>query len=151
MSLKLVYGYKRHVPSYQTILIVDDHDAHDSLQQVIESRGLAAVHARSAEEAIRLVESERDICAIVLGLNMPFDGETALRNLRDHAAWRDIPMVLVTGTPAEELARVLGVPPYHCFSESVDPDRLLEILCQQCGVRVEAALSGSGKVATVLS
>jgi twitching motility two-component system response regulator PilH len=80
-----------------TILVVDDNLADRSrLENLLTGAGFAVTSADSGEKALASVKSSKPD-AIFMDVNMPgMDGFAATRALRDDAATKDIPVVLVT-------------------------------------------------------
>ncbi len=90
-----------------TILVADDNAAVLTLLRIgLESAGFAVVTATDGEEAARLA-LELVPAGIVLDLLMPkLDGLSVLARLRGHPATRDVPVLVVTGMPGGEGARL---------------------------------------------
>ncbi len=83
-------------PSKQTVLVVDDEkNIRRTLRMVLEPEGYAVLEAESAEEAMKVLESE----PVDLGLfdiRMPgMDGLTLLQKARE--LWRDLPVIVISG------------------------------------------------------
>jgi len=90
-----------------TILVADDNAALLTLLRLgLESVGFAVVTATDGEEAARLA-LERVPAAVVLDLLMPkLDGLSVLARMRGRAATRDVPVLVITGMPGSEGARL---------------------------------------------
>lgn len=90
------------------ILIVDDEDdVRDSLRDVVEMLGCAALTAASAPEALALLEHRRP-CLVVLDLLMPgMTGTEMLERMRREPALAEMSVVISTSAP-ERVPR--GVP-----------------------------------------
>jgi twitching motility two-component system response regulator PilH len=81
----------------RTILIVDDNQADRSrLEKLLSDAGYLVSSAESGTQAIAAVQRNKPD-AIFMDVNMPgMDGFAATRALRNDAATKDIPVVLVT-------------------------------------------------------
>jgi adenylate cyclase len=80
-----------------TILVVEDEaDAREMLRQMLDRAGCTVVEARNGIEALsRLNEARPDL--VLLDLMMPeMDGFEFLTAMREHEAWRDLPVVVIT-------------------------------------------------------
>jgi two-component system, cell cycle response regulator DivK len=80
-----------------TILLVDDHeDNRLALMMVLERGGYRAIGAENGAEALERARRERPDL-VLMDLAMPvMDGRTAMRELRNDPATRDIPIVVLT-------------------------------------------------------
>jgi len=81
------------------ILTVDDSRIiRKIVSGVIEMAGYEPVGAANGEEALGLLEKHHEEVALVLlDWNMPvMDGLTCLRRIRANAAWKHIPVMMVT-------------------------------------------------------
>ena len=82
----------------KTILIIDDEpDTLTYFSSLLEDNGFATVTAENGAEAIaRVKESAPDL--ITLDITMPEkSGVRCYRELREHDAWRTIPVIMITG------------------------------------------------------
>jgi CheY-like chemotaxis protein len=118
-----------------TILVVDDDEGLREIVRVaLELDGYAVVTAVNGQEALRVLRSSPDVCAIVLDLMLPLmDGETFREaQLRDRSlAW--IPVIVLSGTVDATLrARALHV--QDVVRKPVDVDALRRAL-RQIGCR----------------
>ena len=94
------------MPQSITILIVDDNvNLAQGFAQVLKSVGYAALTAYTAEDGLRLAQSE---CpdAIILDIRMPFiNGVGFLYRLRALEAHRHTPVMVLTGASVNEEMR----------------------------------------------
>src|SRR3990172_3071214 len=109
----------------QTILVVDDEkNIRRTLRMVLETEGYTVTEAESAEEALKLLESE-PVDLGVFDVRLPgMDGLTLLSRARE--LWRDLPVIVVSGhadTPDVVEAMKRGALDF--FSKPVDRDRVL--------------------------
>jgi signal transduction histidine kinase/CheY-like chemotaxis protein len=111
------------------VLVADDEEI---FRYVLRQHLLAARHviseAATGEETLRLARAERPDL-ICLDLEMPdIGGAEVLRLLRDDPGTRDIPVVVVTGTPLDDAdRRQLGELQAHVLTkDAVSRERVLE-------------------------
>ena len=113
------------------ILVVDDEEVLCRLfTERLRLEGFQVTTARSAREALALLEQEpRDL--IVLNLDMPgMDGLESLRRIRERA--REVKVVILTAYGTAQRAReamALGVREF--IGKPFDLDRLLRIVAEQ--------------------
>lgn len=113
-----------------TVLIADDdQDTLDLITAVLESRGYRVVRARSGEEALALVRSERPDLVVLDILTPTLDGLAVCRAMRADAELAELP-VLFLGTLEEEdlrrRAEEAGASDY--LHKPVDGTRLLMLV-----------------------
>jgi adenylate cyclase len=79
------------------ILVVDDEPFNvDLLDQELELLGHVTIAARNGHEALELL-AEGAIELVLLDVNMPgLDGFAVLARMKEHSAWRHIPVVLIS-------------------------------------------------------
>jgi len=119
--------------SKQTILIIDDEpDTLTYFSSLLEDNGYATVTAENGTEAIAQVEkSPPDL--ITLDITMPeTSGVRCYRALREHAAWRDIPVIMITGI-SEDFRTFISSrkhvpPPEGYLAKPIDETELLEMV-----------------------
>ncbi len=89
-----------------TVLLADDdRDALDLATATLESRGYRVVRARSGEEALSLVRSERPEL-VVLDIEAPaIGGASVCRAIRADAELADLPVLFLAALDDEELRR----------------------------------------------
>jgi CheY-like chemotaxis protein len=91
------------------ILVVDDMQYLRDIQVLLlKDAGYAATALGNAREALeRLDDLAPDL--ILLDVSMPgMDGRQFLSHLRATPEWQSLPVILTTGTAAEEVARQSG-------------------------------------------
>lgn len=112
-----------------TVLVADDDgDTLDLVTALLESRGYRVVRARSGEEALALVRSERPDLVVLDILTPALDGAAVCRAMRADAELADLPVVFLGGLEEEDLRRraeEAGASDY--LQKPVDPQRLLMI------------------------
>jgi len=92
--------------SATTILVVDDHvNLARAFAMALESKGYVVYTAHTAEDGLRLAQTEHP-AAIILDLRMPFiNGTGFLYRLRASPEHRDTPVMVVTGESVNEEMR----------------------------------------------
>ena len=108
-----------------SILVVDDEkNIRRTLRMVLEAEGYAVTEAETAEDALKLLESE-PVDLGVFDVRLPgMDGLTLLTKARE--LWRDLPVIVVSGhaeTPDVVEAMKRGAADF--FSKPVDRERVL--------------------------
>src|SRR4029079_10476968 len=112
----------------RSVLVVDDDsDNRESLAELLEVHGYAAMTACDGDEALRKAV-EQPPTAIILDLMMPkVGGFEAVQRLKSDQRTREVPVVCLTGlTNMRELAIQLGLAAY--LVKPVESDRLLQVL-----------------------
>src|SRR5262245_39568205 len=87
------------------VLVVDDErDLRDLVRQILTGNGFSALGAREGREALEVLEQAGGKIDLVLAdIMMPtMDGPTLARRMA--RTWPQIPVLLMTGYPAETLA-----------------------------------------------
>ena len=96
---RLTQTLQRLLPSNVTtplLVVEDDDDIRELLTRVLRKQGLQVAEAHNGYQALDYI-AEVKPALIVLDLMMPeMDGFTFLHELRKHADWEDIPVVVVT-------------------------------------------------------
>jgi DNA-binding response OmpR family regulator len=118
----------------QTILVIDDHvNLARAFAMALEHQGYVVHTAHTAEEGLRLAQSEHP-SAIILDLRMPFiNGTGFLFRLRAFPQHSDTPVMVVTGEAVNEemradlaeLRAVLRFKPLGMFELLEEVDALL--------------------------
>lgn len=121
------------------VLVVEDHsELRELMRRMLEQEGWTVAEAGNGREALERVAENRPEL-IVLDLMMPeMDGFSFLEELRRQAAWRSIPIVVVTAMDltAEDRSRLNG---YVQYIVQKGP-RAREDLLQELGDRIAACL-----------
>ena len=111
------------MPYTASALVVEDH--HDTLNAVVamlDCLGLAVVTANNGEEAKRQLDGGLRPHLVLLDLMLPkVSGWDLLQYLREQPELRQIPTVVMTGFPRENLRVAADV----VFHKPVDYDRLI--------------------------
>ncbi|HET7451349.1 MAG TPA: response regulator [Thermoanaerobaculia bacterium] len=120
------------------VLIVDDHDdTREMLDEILRQEGFSTRVARDGREALDILASSADPCAILLDHRMPnMDGVQFLDFRASHPALARAPVIFVSGDP-NGLAEAAGKgavtvrKPYQI-------EDLLELVRELCSEKAEA-------------
>jgi CheY-like chemotaxis protein len=109
------------------VLVIDDEqDIRETLREVIEMEGCSAVLAASAQEGMKILETQRP-CLIILDLMMPgMTGAEVLTVLRDDAELAAVPVLMSTSAPSSAPAGVALLP------KPIDLDALFGWIRKTC-------------------
>jgi two-component system, NtrC family, sensor kinase len=115
-ALELVKKPEAGGSTSSIILIIDDSATfREELKSVLESDGHAVLTSRSGEDGLRAAVNARPAVIIVDGMLPGIDGATVIRRVRDDAALRRTPCILLTaseGTSGELKAFDAGADAY---------------------------------------
>jgi CheY-like chemotaxis protein/anti-sigma regulatory factor (Ser/Thr protein kinase) len=86
------------------VLIVDDHQYNrDLLAFILEDHGYTQVQAGDGEQAVEMLQTDKDIGVVLMDVNMPvMDGREATRIIKNTVKDRFIPIVFVTALDDDE-------------------------------------------------
>jgi len=92
------------------LLLEDDPEIRQGLEQHLRREGYTIVPAGTGADALRALQAPQAVFdAALLDLSLPdMDGLDVLRCIRAEAAWKNLPVLLVTARN-EEIDRVLGL------------------------------------------
>lgn len=110
-----------------TIMIVDDYiPSHRLMSYVLEQHGYAVVTASDGEQALHRLNT-LPVDLVVTDLKMPrMDGIELARAIRSHERHADLPIIMVTGTAAEQdEVKAAGVGVDSFLTKPVDSDDLV--------------------------
>ena len=100
-----------HIPgeSGPVMLVEDDPDTRDVMTRILQKAGWEVIEAGNGREALHLLTDIRP-ALILLDLMMPvMDGFDFLLEMRTHAEWQNIPVIVLTAKDlTEEDQRVLS-------------------------------------------
>ena len=86
-------------PRSTTVLIIDDSPTfREELKSALESSGYAVIVAPTGEDGLRVAVDERPAVIVVDGMLPGIDGATVIRRIRDDAALRRTPCILLTAS-----------------------------------------------------
>jgi CheY-like chemotaxis protein len=113
------------------VLIVDD-DVRNifALATVLESQGMRVVSAENGRDAIRLVEGEPGIDAVLMDIMMPeMDGMQTMRELRKLPAGKRLPLIAVTAKAMKgDREKCIDAGAWDYLSKPVETAQLLAVL-----------------------
>ncbi len=147
----------RRTDEPRLILVIDDSaTARDEIATMLAGAGYAAVTAGSGEEGLRLARLRRPDAVIVDNVLPGIGGDTVLRRLREDAALRRVPGILVTGddrVTSELGALEAGADAFVRKGEGLDVllarlSALLRSTAPQAGM-TEPVASGARKILAV--
>lgn len=86
------------------VIVDDEEDVRDLVAEILAKAGLNALRAESAREALELIAARwGDVDLVLTDVMMPeLDGPTLGRRIAHE--WPDIPVLFMTGYPADTLA-----------------------------------------------
>lgn len=124
-----------------TILLVeDDPDVREPLSEILHDELYTVLTAGHGGEGLTVLSSRGTLPdVILLDLRMPvMDGREFLVRLRGHPDWRNIPVVVYSGTPDFCPPDALG-PVAGNLVKPVQIPVLLDLLARCCGARAEGS------------
>jgi len=105
------------------LIVEDDHDTLNAVVAVLERLGLAVVTASDGEDAIRQLDKGLRPKLLLVDLMLPkVSGWDLLQHVRERPELRQVPTVVVTGFPRENLRVAADI----VLHKPVDPDRLVK-------------------------
>jgi CheY-like chemotaxis protein len=106
------------VPNTGRILVVEDHaDTSAALYTILTERGYSVLTADNGQQAIDLLDRGIRPGLILVDLIMPqVSGEDVLAHLNRHAELRDIPTIVITAVPKEQVRVITNA----VFSKPLD-------------------------------
>jgi CheY-like chemotaxis protein len=110
LTLERIAWGVRSAAGKALILVVDDEeDVRELVREILRTAGYDTVPARHGEEALEVLKARPDVDLVLTDVMMPqYDGPTLKRRIaRD---WPGLPVLFMTGYPAETL-RALGMLP----------------------------------------
>ena len=115
----------------RTILLVDDDMRNTfALSKLLKKHGMNIVIADNGEMALEKLRSEKAIELVIMDIMMPvMDGYQAMREIRSHKAWQDMPIIALTARAMpEEQERCMEAGANDYLVKPVDIERLLTLL-----------------------
>jgi PAS domain S-box-containing protein len=108
------------------LVIDDDPAAREMVVRALAQEGVPAVAAADGEEGLRLAKAFRP-SVVFLDVIMPkMDGWAVLSALKSDPALADVPVVMLTMSPGQDLGYLLGASEF--VGKPVDKDRLLGLI-----------------------
>jgi CheY-like chemotaxis protein len=115
----------------KNILVVDDEpDVREFLSSYLEDSGYNVRTAEDGTQALKLIEGDiPDL--ILLDLMMPEETGTGLyRKLHDKKAYKEIPVIVISGAAGRDVAVSRSVP---VFDKPIDKEALLSKIQETVG------------------
>ncbi len=110
------------------LLLVDDRPANLlALEAVLGEDRYQLITATSGSEALVQLKSHPDVALVLLDVQMPgMDGFEVSRRIREHAEWREIPIILITAIHTEDpfVRQGYEAGAVDYFSKPFDPEIL---------------------------
>jgi CheY-like chemotaxis protein len=91
-----------HLPKTSVLIVEDDAIQRWFAMSVVEDAGFEAIEAGNADEAVRILESRKDIQIVFTDINMPgsMDGIRLAACIRDR--WPPVEIILTSGELGEK-------------------------------------------------
>ena len=117
----------------KNILVVDDEpDVREFLSSFLEDSGYNVQTAEDGTKALKLIEGDDVPDLILLDLMMPEETGTGLyRKLHDKKAYKEIPVIVISGAAGRDVAVSKSVP---VFDKPIDKEALLSKIQEMVGV-----------------
>jgi len=128
----------------ESILVVDDEEiVLDSCRKVLEEDEFEVLLARSAEQALTIME-RRLPDALLMDIKMPeLDGIYLMGQIREK--WREIPVIVMTGYPTTEtIAEAAKMGAATLISKPFTPDELVETVRRVLKKEIQPVFSSEG-------
>ena len=115
----------------KNILVVDDEpDVREFLSSYLEDNGYNVQTAEDGTQALKLIETDMPDL-ILLDLMMPEETGTGLfRKLHDKKAYKEIPVIVISGAAGRDVAVSKSVP---VFDKPIDKEALLSKIQETIG------------------
>lgn len=113
------------------VLIVDDDERNlFALSQILARFNMEVLVAKNGREAIKMMGTHYPVDLVLMDIMMPeMDGYEAIRNIRKHKKWRELPIIAVTAKAMKvdrELCIEAGASDY--IAKPVNTDQLISLL-----------------------
>jgi CheY-like chemotaxis protein len=113
------------------VLIVDDDMRNIfALSAVLEEQNMVIVSANNGRDAIRRLQEENDIDAVLMDIMMPdMDGMETMREIRKVPKLKDLPIVAVTAKAMKgDREKCIEAGAWDYLSKPVDPEQVIAVL-----------------------
>ena len=116
--------------AHRVLLVEDDAELREAMQTFLRSEGYDVCCAHDGAEALRVLWRGFQPCVILLDLMLPrFDGFTFDEYHRANPAWKDIPIIVLSGM--DNLPqRLRDLRPAAWFKKPVDLDALGTVIAR---------------------
>lgn len=128
----VVPGERRRLPVQSIVLVVEDEAIiRMGAVQIVEDAGYAGIEASCAFQAMTILSSRSDICAVFTDINMPgtMNGLDLARAMHDR--WPSIGVILTSGRvllKGDDLS-----PDWRYIRKPYEPAAIAAALCQLLG------------------
>ncbi|MBF0189864.1 MAG: response regulator [Magnetococcales bacterium] len=115
----------------KTVLIVDDDMRNIfALSKALRARGLQVLMAQDGIRSMTQLQAHPEIDLVIMDIMMPeMDGYTAMRTIRSHAHWQDLPIVALTAKAMSgEREKCLQAGANDYLAKPVDLDKLMAMM-----------------------
>jgi CheY-like chemotaxis protein/signal transduction histidine kinase/HAMP domain-containing protein len=113
------------------VLVVDD-DVRNifALSSMLERRGMSVLTAGTGREAIKVLESTRDVAIVLMDIMMPeMDGYETMQVIRQSAAFQRLPIIALTAKAMKgDREKCLEAGASEYLAKPVNTDQLLSVL-----------------------
>lgn len=112
----------------KVILIVDDDQRNIfALRLTLKAKGYQVLSSTTAQEAIQLLETNKDIVLVLMDMMMPeIDGYEAIRLIRDSSFIDQLPVIAVTAQAMSgDREKCLAAGAQSYISKPIDVDKLM--------------------------
>ncbi|MBV1883681.1 MAG: response regulator [Pseudomonadales bacterium] len=129
-AVKLLHDDDRVLKGHTVLLVDDDLRNIFALSAVLENSGLKVVTAENGQEALDLLETNKEIELVLMDIMMPvMDGYEAIRKIRLEEQYKTLPVIALTAKAmAEDRNKCIEVGANDYMNKPVDTGQLLSLL-----------------------
>jgi CheY-like chemotaxis protein len=112
-----------------TIMIAEDNRASAKILEIsLRNDGYASFIARNGKEALECLQSMPDIELVITDIMMPeMDGLELLRTMKEHAEWKEIPVIMFTAlADLETVKKAAGMGCREYLTKPIIPAQLIQ-------------------------
>lgn len=132
-------GVRRHV-------LVADDEPHIGriIKMKLEHGPFRVTLAYDGQEAVDILEREKDVDLVLLDLMMPrLSGLDVLRIVREREEWKDLPCIILTAAGADQHQRdAMKVGASEFLTKPFSPKKLYALVAKLTGVILEDPVEG---------
>ncbi len=115
----------------RTVLLVDDDMRNVfALNKILESKDMEVLRAENGRIALEILEKTPAVDMVLMDIMMPeMDGYTAIREIRKHRQWEDLPIIALTAKAMkEDRKKCIDAGANDYISKPVDETRLFSLM-----------------------
>ncbi|MBL0727776.1 HAMP domain-containing protein [Piscinibacter sp. HJYY11] len=129
-SVHAVADADRTLEGRKVLIVDDDMRNIFALATVLDAHGMVIVSAENGRDAIRLVETDPEIDAVLMDIMMPeMDGMETMRRMRQLPRGKDLPLIAVTAKAMKgDREKCIDAGAWDYLSKPVDTAYLLVVL-----------------------